>query len=99
MEFFTAEANIKTKQQMSSTSLPCAWLPYNYQFVLAIKISSIDFKTPKLKRQAALLSGADETSESAIPSKQLCEIQPQTLEQMMLLCYHIYQNSVINIYL
>ena len=31
--FFVAEANTKTKQQMSSTSLPCAWLPCSEEII------------------------------------------------------------------
>lgn len=79
---FTAEANTRAKQQISCTSLPCAWLPCNYQFVPAIKISSIDFKTPQAKRQAALLSN-EEVCESAVQIKKLCKMSPPTPEQMM----------------
>ena len=31
--FFVAEANTITKQQMSSTSLPCAWLPCSEEII------------------------------------------------------------------
>ena len=79
---FTAEANTRAKHQMSCTSLPCAWLPCNYQFVPAIKISSIDFKTPRAKRQATLLSN-EEVCESAVQTKKLCKMSPPTPEQMM----------------
>ena len=77
---FVAEANTKTKQQMSSTSLPCAWLPCNYQFVLAIKISSIDFKTPRSKRQAALVCSEEIIDKSAIQTKKVCKFSPPTPE-------------------
>ena len=30
---FAAEANTQPKQQFSSTSLPCSWLPTSFQFV------------------------------------------------------------------
>ena len=77
---FVAEANTKTKQQMSSTSLPCAWLPCNYQFILAIKISLIDFKTPRSKRQAALVCSEEIIDKSAVQTKKVCKMSPPTPE-------------------
>jgi len=46
---FTAEANAQTKHQLSSTSLPCSWLPASYQFVSFSKVANIDFTTPSQK--------------------------------------------------
>ena len=57
---FTAEANTQSKQQFSSTSLPCSWLPTSFQFVNFSKVAEIDFKTPSMKRKLSLLSDCDE---------------------------------------
>ena len=73
----------KIKQQMSSTSSPCAWLPCNYQFVPVIKISLIDFKTPRAKRQASLVCSEELIDESAVQTKKVCKMSPPTPEQMM----------------
>ena len=71
---FVAEANTKTKQQMSSTSLPCAWLPCSEEVI----------------------------DKSAVQTKKVCKMSPPTPEQIKLkvalLCYHICQNSMINVY-
>ena len=48
---FTAEANTQSKQQFSSTSLPCSWLPTSFQFVNFSKVAEVDFKTPSMKRK------------------------------------------------
>ena len=50
---FTAEANSQFKQQTSSTSLPCAWLPPSFQGVPYVEIGKIDFKIPVMKRKLA----------------------------------------------
>ena len=57
---FTAEANTQTKQQFSSTSLPCSWLPTSFQFVNFSKVAEMDFKTPTMKRKLSLLTGCNE---------------------------------------
>ena len=78
---FTAEANTKAKHQMSSTSLPCAWLPCNYQFVPAMKISSIDFSTPRAKRKAVVVH--NEGTSKAITSEPEIKMLPPCTEKKM----------------
>ena len=51
---FTAEGNKEMKRCQSCTSLPCSWLPPRHQFVPAIKVTEIDFKTPKSKQLSRL---------------------------------------------
>ena len=51
---FTAEGNTEMKQHQSCTSLPCSWLLPRHQFVPAIKVTEIDFKTPKSKQLSRL---------------------------------------------
>ena len=62
---FTAEANYQFKQQTSSTSLPCAWLPPSFQCdVPYIVVGEIDFKTPGLKRKFAARQRDDDDDDN-----------------------------------
>jgi len=46
---FAAEANTHVKEQHSSTSLLCSWMPPSFQSVKYSPICDIDFTTPKQK--------------------------------------------------
>ena len=48
---FAAEANTHVKEQHSSTSLPCSWLPPSFRSIEYAQICNIDFATPKQKRR------------------------------------------------
>ena len=68
---FTAEGNTEMKRRQSCTSLPCSWLPPRHQFVPAIKVAEIDFKTPKSKQLSRLQS-----------SCKACLMTPPSTEQV-----------------
>ena len=59
---FTAEGNTEMKRRQSCTLLP--WIPPRHQFVPAIKVAEIDFKTPKSKQ----LSRSQSHESDATPS-------------------------------
>ena len=48
------EANTHVKEQHSSTSLPCTWLPPSFRSVEYSPICDIDFTTPKQKRKQSV---------------------------------------------
>jgi len=50
---FAAEANTLTKRQLTSTSLPCSWLPPTFRNVKFDEICNIDFTTPQHKRKSS----------------------------------------------
>ena len=52
--------NTQTKQQFSSTSLPCSWLSTSFQFVNFSKVAEMDFKAPTMKRKSSLLTDCNE---------------------------------------
>ena len=52
------------KQHQSCTSLPCSRLPPRHQFVPAIKVTEIDFKTPKSKQLFRLQSDEPDATPS-----------------------------------
>ena len=56
---FAAEANTQTKQQFSSASLPCSWLPTSFQFVNFSKVAEMDFKTSTMKIMSSLPTGCN----------------------------------------
>lgn len=69
---FTAEANSQFKQQTSSTSVPCTWLPPSFQRVPYVEVSEIDFKTPVMKRKLAAqqrISGLDDDDDATTSAK------------------------------
>ena len=75
---FTAEANSQFKQQTSSTSLPCAWLPPCFQCVPYVEIGKIDFKTPVMKRKLAArqrISGSDDDDDDGGTTSAKRELQ------------------------
>ena len=51
---FAPEANTLVKQQHSSTSLPCTWLPPSFRSVQFLPLAEIDFTTPRTKRKKFL---------------------------------------------
>lgn len=67
---FSAEANTQAKQQFSSTSLPCSWIPPSYRSVDFSEISRIDFTTPKQKRQQSEQTSVDDH----IPRKKILTV-------------------------
>ena len=78
---FTAEANTQTKHQLSSTSLPCSWLPASYQFVSFSKVANIDFTTPSQKRKTLQRKTEDEHS-SSTPSKKVYTVSQPTQDEI-----------------
>ena len=64
---FVAEANTQTKQQFSSTSLPCSWLPTSFQFVSFSRVAEIDLKTPNTERKLSLQG--DSGDEASVQKK------------------------------
>ena len=60
---FAAEANTHVKEQHSSTSLPCSWLPLSFRSIEFSQICDIDFATPK-QRQKRSVQGDEVCSKS-----------------------------------
>ena len=75
---FIAQGNTEMKRCQSCTSLPCSWLLPRHQFVPAIKVAEIDFKTPKSKQLCRLQS--DELD--GTPSCKACLVTPPSTEQV-----------------
>ena len=74
---FAAEANTLTKRQLTSTSLPCSWLPPTFRNVKFDEICNIDFTTPQHKWKSS-----DNGEQSVSCKKSKLEIPMPTEEDL-----------------
>ena len=75
---FAAYENTKVKEQHSSTSLPCSWLPPSFRSVDYAPICNIDFTTPKQKRKLSV--DGDEESVSSKPSYKVSKLTDEDID-------------------
>ena len=66
---FTLHANSEVRKTISSTSVPCYWLPPSFKDVPFASISDIDFKNPKCRMLALTSSSSSNGSSSSTVSK------------------------------
>lgn len=71
---FTLYANSEVHKSVSSTSIPCYWLPPTFQDVPFAAISDIDFKNPGRKMLA--LASSAEPSASSTAAARTTDITP-----------------------
>ena len=81
---FTLDANTRTKQMTSCTSLPCSWLPPTLSSVPYAQIADIDFSAPMQKRKKTLKQSSSEHLHAhehcnSVPSS-LAELRPSAIE-------------------